>query len=97
MVSDIADMRTTLCSSSLAAALPENVHLPLAKLKPTCHLAAACENPNVLEIVDCCTKGLKLPAQIEVGWLCADKQAELDTTTEELTSTFRTSHTAETG
>ncbi|KAA6429867.1 MAG: signal recognition particle 19 kDa -like [Trebouxia sp. A1-2] len=25
----------------------------------------ACENPNVVEMVDCCTKGLKLPAQIE--------------------------------
>lgn len=25
----------------------------------------ACENPNVVEMVDCCIKGLKLPAQIE--------------------------------
>ena len=27
---------------------------------------AACENPQIVEMLDGCTKGLKLPAQVEV-------------------------------
>ena len=32
-------------------------------------LRAACEDPNVLEIADCCNIGLKIPAEPEVGRL----------------------------
>lgn len=39
--------------------------------KPCSPAHAACDNPNVGEMMDCCKIGLKLSAQAEVWWLAA--------------------------
>lgn len=35
-----------------------------------CHALplAACANPHIIEMLECCTKILKLPTEAEVGW-----------------------------
>ena len=36
-------------------------------VSPSAVAAAGCENPNVIEIADCCIKGLNLKAEYEVS------------------------------
>lgn len=42
------------------------VLLQYIDLSDLCSLLAACIDPSIAEIVDCCNKGLNLPAEIEV-------------------------------
>ena len=55
----------------LAAPVSACVLLPTASRRKN-FLCAACEDPTPLEIVDCCNRGLKLQAELEVrllAWL----------------------------